>query len=106
MSGESKQKRRYSCQSWNVAAKVVLIPDTPEDEEYEEECVTAFDHLHESDEETTEILQTCQEDISENIDKSFFLVFFTINSFICVLPLLIAASADNSSAINGVILSS
>ena len=67
MSSVSKQKRRYSCQSWNVAAKVVLIPDAQEDEE-DEEFVTAFDHNHESDEETTEILHTCQEDISENSD--------------------------------------
>ena len=29
---EAKQKRRYSCQSWHVAAKVVIKPEVDEDD--------------------------------------------------------------------------
>ena len=63
----SKQKRRYSCQSWNVAAKVVLTPEIFEDEVTDnEDFVTAFEDCNEIEgDDATEALQTCQEDISE-----------------------------------------
>ena len=53
-------KRRYSCQSWNVAARVVIYPDYQE-----EEFVTARQSLSEEDDSESEILETCVEDISE-----------------------------------------
>ena len=53
-------KRRYSCQSWNVAARVVIYPDY-----LEEEFVTARQSLSEEDDSESEILETCVEDISE-----------------------------------------
>ena len=55
----SKQKRRYSCQSWNVAAKVVIYPDYSEDE-----FVTARE---ESESET--LLETCFEEIDEQTEE-------------------------------------
>ena len=63
----SKQKRRYSCQSWNVAAKVVLTPEIFEDEITDnEDFVTAFEDCNEIEgDDATEALQTCKEDISE-----------------------------------------
>ena len=63
----SKQKRRYSCQSWNVAAKVVLTPEIFEDEiTNNEDFVTAFEDCNEIEgDDATEALQTCKEDISE-----------------------------------------
>ena len=66
MSNQSKQKRRYSCQSWNVAAKVVLTPEVF-DYDSDEDFVTAYDHQRVAEEdEITENLQTCLEDLSEN----------------------------------------
>ena len=56
----SKQKRRYSCQSWNVAAKVVIYPDFSQDE-----FVTARESETESDSET---LETCFEPIGDHTE--------------------------------------
>lgn len=56
----SKQKRRYSCQSWNVAAKVVIYPDYSEDE-----FVTARESQAGSESET---LETCFEHIGEQTE--------------------------------------
>ena len=56
----SKQKRRYSCQSWNVAAKVVIYPDYSEDE-----FVTARESHTGSESET---LETCLEHIDEHTE--------------------------------------
>ena len=66
MSDQNKQKRRYSCQSWNVAAKVVLTPEVF-DYDSDEDFVTACDYQRVAEEdEITENLQTCFEDLSEN----------------------------------------
>ena len=66
MSDQNKQKRRYSCQSWNVAAKVVLTPEVF-DYDSDEDFVTACDSQRVAEEdEITENLQTCFEDLSEN----------------------------------------
>ena len=62
-------RRRYSCQSWNVAAKVVIYPDCSE-----EEFVTARESINkniteEDSEEDTETLETCFEDIKDITEK-------------------------------------
>ena len=64
MNGNSKQKRRYSCQSWNVAAKVVLNPEVFESDTEDEQFETAIDHFDESDNEDD--LVTCKDDVSES----------------------------------------
>ena len=69
---EAKQKRRYSCQSWHVAAKVVIKPEVDEDDITTEtnidDFVTALeDCQEESDEEN---LETCYEDLSETTTET------------------------------------
>ena len=69
---EAKQKRRYSCRSWHVAAKVVIKPEVDEDDITTEtnidDFVTALeDCQEESDEEN---LETCYEDLSETMTET------------------------------------
>ena len=69
---EAKQKRRYSCQSWHVAAKVVIQPEIDEGDSTSEtnidDFVTALeDCQEESDEEN---LETCYEDLSETTTET------------------------------------
>ena len=62
-------RRRYSCQSWNVAAKVVIYPDCSE-----EEFVTAREsidrNITEEEDSEEETLATCIEDITAKDDDS------------------------------------
>ena len=63
---ESKQRRRYSCQSWNVAAKVVIKPETEQDDITEtniDDFVTALQDCQDDSED--ENLETCYEDLSD-----------------------------------------
>ena len=55
-------RRRYSCQSWNVAAKVVIYPSD------DDEFVTAREDTDQTLTES-ESLETCLEDISENTEQ-------------------------------------
>ena len=68
---ESKQKRRYSCQSWHVAAKVVIKPEIDEDDVTEtnnDDFVTALEDCR--DESDDENLETCYEDLSETTTET------------------------------------
>ena len=68
---EARQKRRYSCQSWHVAAKVVIQPEIDEDDNTTEtnidDFVTALEDCQESDEEN---LETCYQDLSETTTET------------------------------------